>query len=214
MIVQPSMNKGNFISYFHPQLYIKQFFFYYLYRLTSAHISPRFDYRNQETQAGRKFLQTLRKHDDEIENNDETKKNYEKINPIEKKDNLRASLERLIVEYLKKLTSDDRESFEDNPRNRRNLNNLTSLQPIKSDSENLINKTDSEVEERIEIGVRNITVTESVDSNEEKINMLYEQTMCSERKRRIAQLDRFELEDALRNETDNEHNIRRILNYR
>lgn len=116
---------------------------------------------------------------------------------------------------MKKLTSDDRESFEDNPRNRRNLNNLTSLVPqVQSDSENLINKTDSEVEERIEIGVRNITVSESVDSYEDKINMLYEQTMCSERKRRIAQLDRFELEDALRNETENEHNIRRILNYR
>lgn len=209
------MSKGN--------LFILQIDFYFnisfciFYRLTSAHISPRFDYRNQETQAGRKFLQTLRKHDDEIENNDETirNSNYDKIDPIEKKDNLRASLERLIVEYLKKLTSDDRESFEDNPRNRRNLNNLTSLVPVKSDSENLNNKTDSEViEERIEIGVRNITVSESVDSYEDKINMLYEQTMCSERKRRIAQLDRFELEDALKNETDTEHNIRRILNYR
>lgn len=127
--------------------------FFSIFRLTRAFPYQKIDsHIIEETEAGRKFLETLRKnemHDDDVDADSGTvsvvKVDASVSNEIENKENifipkqeerisLRSRLERLLVTYLKKLTSDRDEDNDDysekgyseNLRNRRNLNNLTS----------------------------------------------------------------------------------------
>lgn len=125
--------------------------FFSIFRLTRAFPSQKIDsHIIEETEAGRKFLETLRKNEMHDDDDDAGTVSVVKVdasvsNEIENKENifipkqeerisLRSRLERLLVTYLKKLTSDRDEDNDDysekgyseNLRNRRNLNNLTS----------------------------------------------------------------------------------------
>lgn len=78
----------------------------------------------EEAEAGRKFLQQLRKpHDNDVELDEEINLDY-LANGKEKKVSLRASLERLIEEYLRKITADSYE-FEIESRQRRHSHNIS-----------------------------------------------------------------------------------------
>jgi hypothetical protein len=201
----------------------------------------------QQTEAGRRFLETLRQtHANQQESSDyeeQTTKNSQKkgaiqsdvetiIPPKEKRNSLRASLERMIVKYLRKITSDEDDDVEDasERRNRRNLNNSTLFDSSavvvddmasseKETSENskshvseLKNNDNSDDDE--ENDEENGSSDENIDGNKIKNSMWNGNLMCSEKKRRITQLDRFELEKSIENEMDNEINIRNVLNYR
>lgn len=82
----------------------------------------------EEAEAGRKFLQELRKpHDNDVEldeafNLDMTADYH--VDGKEKKVSLRSSLERLIEEYLRKITAES-EEFEIESRQRRHSHNIT-----------------------------------------------------------------------------------------
>lgn len=78
----------------------------------------------EEAEAGRKFLQQLRKpHDNDIELDEPIDLDY-LANGKEKKVSLRASLERLIEEYLRKITADSDE-YEIESRQRRHSHNMS-----------------------------------------------------------------------------------------
>lgn len=82
----------------------------------------------EEAEAGRKFLQELRKpHDNDVELDEgfslDMTADYV-ANGKEKKVSLRASLERLIEEYLRKITTDNDE-YEIESRQRRHSHNIT-----------------------------------------------------------------------------------------
>ena len=84
------------------------------HRLTRAYIAPRFDHRIAETEAGRRFLETLRRNHEN--GGDDAFTDEGMANQFEdfkhRRMALRASLEELIVEYLRGLTSDQDERRE------------------------------------------------------------------------------------------------------
>lgn len=140
----------------------------------------------------------------------------------QKRTKLRASLEELIVEYLRSLAPEDDEQYSDRRLKRdtngkavdalsadatQNLNNLNISGSEKSAINAIVVKNESHpsaerTDERVQI------------DNENTTSSLSSKNVCAERKQRITQLDRIELEKALQNESDYEHNIRRLLNYR
>jgi hypothetical protein len=190
----------------------------------------------QQTEAGRRFLEALRQQD-LIEEKVSPPPNVEPvITAKEKRTSMRASLERLIVKYLRKITSDTDDDMEDasERRNRRNLNNATQFtfgDDIAKMRDRVIDKTngdtlsedeyesaeDDDVEAEDEAEEESSTddgLSEKMDGNKIKHSMWNGNLLCSEKRRRITQLDRFELQKSVENEMDNEINIRDVLNYR
>lgn len=153
---------------------------------------------------------------------------------------LRASLEELIVEYLRGLTGEgdndlSNEYFEHHRERREKRERRKNDANVRSNE-----VTGGSVADNIEIDVlsesdrnggsdrrrlrfgatENITDVESEEYNEDGSSRKHgkvatkKDAVCTEQKRRISHLDRNVLEQALANESDYEHNIRRLLNYR
>lgn len=174
-----------------------------------------------ETLAGRKFLEALRqnhKEDEEFETSDPTVQNVQAAsfapsNPTQKdptdlkkkRMTLRASLEELLVEYLRGLVPESDDANSDLSRVKRSLN-----KSVLSDRKN------DEIDQPIEVDEQ----SENVQSNDENSVQNGERgnsskkSVCAERRHRITQLDRSEINDSLHKESDDEYNIRRLLNHR
>lgn len=174
---------------------------------------------------------------------------------------LRASLEELIVEYLRGLTAEgdndlSNEYFEHNRERRKKRDHRTKTNTNSNDlnnsrdsgnsgsdggnrnsRSNIISSTASTVGNDIEIDVlserddkrkriqfsdgsiteldENTVAAETAATHGKTIKKeLQQQPVCGVKKRRIIHLDRNVLESAVGNESDYEHNIRRLLNYR
>jgi hypothetical protein len=184
-----------------------------------------------QTEAGRRFLEALRQQDLIEEKVSPPPPNLEPvITAKEKRNSMRASLERLIVKYLRKITSDtDDDDMEDasERRNRRNLNNSTQftfgddiakMRDANFDKTNGDKVSEDEYESAEDDGDDEAStddgLSEQMDGNKIKHSMWNGNLQCSEKKRRITQLDRFELQKSVENEMDNEINIRNVLSYR
>lgn len=142
---------------------------------------------------------------------------YQRDDLKQKRTMLRASLEELIVEYLRSLAPDGDDQHMDRRQKRENNENFvdalidgTSENATKnisgSEKSAIVVTNESHINDkrngsRLQIGNANATSSSS-------------KVVCVERKQRITQLDRIELEKALQNESDYEHNIRRLLIYR
>lgn len=155
----------------------------------------------------------------------ESETNYENSNTIKTKRNLlRTSLEQLIVEYLSEFSpirNDLNDDYTDYLiRNRRNSFTSTEVNYTTLNNEYDDSSNEEDIPERYELGSRNITLSKMhEDEYENEINryryIFSKKLVCNSHKRRIAQLNQFELEKSLlKNDTKYEHNIRKILNYR
>lgn len=171
--------------------------------MTKEYITPNNDHRLLETEAGQRFLYALRR---SAEKNDvivpQARTSPNRISKFEVNDidslrkkrvSLRATLEELIIEYLQSLSPDSEpEDFHKLRRRRkRRLNEV------------------------YENAIKNGTTSVQDDNNATHENTTFQKNIvCNERKRKISQLDRIELEKALQNDSETEQNIRRLLNYR
>lgn len=203
------------------------FFFHFLCRLTRAYISPKINHRLSETEAGRKFLQALRERHDE----DEEARPQVQASSIlgsvihrddlkQKRTKLRASLEELIVEYLRSLAPEEEDRHLER-RHKREINGNSIDALSDDDAAKKLNRSASgSVKSAINAIVLKNESHISDDRNGDPVQIdnenatLSSKNVCAERKQRIAQLDRIELEKALQNESDYEHNIRSLLNHR
>lgn len=136
---------------------------------------------------------------------------------------LRASLEELLVEYLnlRGLTADGDGSNDDQSRVKRDANSPQSYRFRRNDQNRHIENSDAEnvnnlnAEKRVQtnsnadIRFENI---ETDDTNNSTTNST--KSVCPQRRQRITQLDRNELATAIQSDSQHEHNIRGLLNYR
>lgn len=205
-------------------------FYYYStpFRLTRAYTSPLIDHQMAETEAGKKFLETMRR-SKEIEaalneslatNRIADFKHHSYVELKSKRNSLRTSLEELILEYLRGLSppGDEENYMEFSKRIRKKREIYVNEQ---NKHENKSDKLDLEADsvyQRTEIGAMNITVTSDEDYDSDtkydRYRSVSERSVCLDHRRRITQLDQFSLDQSIENEADDEHNIRRILNYR
>lgn len=147
------------------------------------------DNRVRETQAGKTFLDILqRSHETESNVSNST------FDVHTKRNSLRIALEHLIIEYLRELAPDE-EIYDARRRRRRSLNDM----PKNDNSEVLLN------ENGLQFGSANINFFRESDT----IN-----TACKNKYTRISKLDQSEFDNAVANNSDNVHNIRRMLMYR
>ena len=158
-----------------------------------------------------------------------------------KKSSLRATLERMIVRFLQRSPNDEGEAdYEDNEiirRKRENVNDDKDNDDFDSDDYDDIGENDVVSENSVEnstslnnnsvIGEYNSTeasllssasdVSDSVKNMElvvEKKVKSKENDGCSGIRKRVSQLDRYELEKSLKADVAQELNIRGVLNYR
>lgn len=198
-----------------------------------------------ETEAGRRFLQTLHRSHDLDEMEVMQLASIQKISPTihhvvdikTKRNALRDTLEELIVEYLKTLSSFEN-TFNDishRKRKRRELmaNNDNLAEPILEDN---ISENSSDISEGQLSGAFSDNATNNVvnnasanykivpkieisDGNEEYDGgsgrgLISTKVNCSHHRRRVTQLDQYEMEKSILNHSETEQNIRRILNNR
>ncbi|KAJ6646103.1 hypothetical protein Bhyg_01313, partial [Pseudolycoriella hygida] len=198
-----------------------------LKRLTRAYTSPLIDHQMAETEAGKKFLETMRRskeieaalNDSLVTNKIADVKHQNYVELKSKRNSLRSSLEELILEYLRGLSppGDEENYMEFSKRIRKKREiyvNERNEHENKSDKLDL--DTDS-VNQRTEIGAMNITVVSDEDYDSDtkydRYRSVSERSVCVDHRRRITQLDQFALDQSIEDEADDEHNIRRILNY-
>lgn len=186
-----------------------------------------------ETEAGKKFLETMRRskeieaalNDSLATNKIADLKHHSYVELKSKRNSLRASLEELILEYLRGLSppGDEENYMEFSKRIRKKREIYVNEQTQhENNSDKLDLVVDSDVYQRTEIGAMNITVTSGDDDDDvddsdtkyDRYKSASERLVCLEHRRRISQLDQFALDQSIENEADNEHNIRRIVNYR
>lgn len=208
-------------------------------RLTPVNLSPKMDPRREETLAGRRFLKVLREsHKVEDESTDpkvQTVKtasfNFgvspkkDDVNDLKRKRmTLRTTLEELLVEYLRGLAPDGEDPAEKQSRVKRNENSVQHQdfsqydenRNENSDAEN-VNNSNVRAENRIRSNNYSVENTNEHIELEDGGNATVSNSsknVCAERRQRITQLDRNELNAAIQNVSEHEHNIRRLLNYR
>lgn len=147
---------------------------------------------------------------------------YRRDNLKQKRTKLRASLEELIVEYLRSLAPEDDDRHSDR-RHKRDING-NAIDALSDDAAKNANRNPSGSEKSAinAIVVKNEShisdghTDEPVQNENENATSTSSssKTVCAERKKSVSSLDRVQLEKALQNESDYEHNIRLLLNYR
>ncbi|XP_037910175.1 uncharacterized protein LOC119650983 isoform X2 [Hermetia illucens] len=183
-------------------------------------------FTSAETEAGQRFLETLRKSDlnSNAELVDVESENVENVEPVpqpnylvgvkEKRASLRASLERLIVKYLRQISPS--ENFQEFGKQlKRYRRNLLSLSETQSEEIGYDSKPD-----RVMIGARNVSfddyeMQDRAASSEDRYRKFYEnRAFCADQKRKIGALQRLQIDETLRKPNDTRQNIRKILNKR
>ncbi|XP_055298698.1 uncharacterized protein LOC129566635 isoform X2 [Sitodiplosis mosellana] len=203
-----------------------------LKRLTPKPV-PRLD----ETVAARRLLEVLRrshkKEDDRTEPTVQTVKTAsfdfglkpkDDVNDLKRKRlTLRASLESLLVEYLRGFAPNDDDGFaDDRSRVKRSAaatglqNNDDQNRNENSDAENVNSSNVREDENRVRNNYSDKNTNEFDVVADDRANRTTNasRSFCPERRQRITQLDRNELTKAIQNISEHEHNIRSLLNYR
>lgn len=212
-----------------------------------------------ETITGRRFLEALRQHH-ELDDNNTVRPNVHRnvktassfnfgmkpkaddaddLKLKQKRMNLRASLEELLVEYLNLRTasvtddtSGDATNADDRSRVKRSSKSYPqSAAHARIPQKRNINDNNDHIKSEInnanheEHRMRNSrqTVenpngsTEMDNDDDDKSNMTaanVTKSVCPQRRQRISQLDRNELATAIQSGSEHEHNIRGLLNYR
>lgn len=199
----------------------------------------RADPRRAETVAGRRFLEALRQsHKDEDESTApkvETvrtasigfgakPKNDDVTDLKRKRMTLRASLEELLVEYLRGVAPDGDD--ENQSRVKRSMNSVENNDfNHQNDYENrresnsdadIVNNSNVREENRIRSDYTAEIPNEHIEFEDDRANRTTNtsRSVCAEQRQRVTQLDRNELNAAIQNVSEHEHNIRRMLNYR
>lgn len=210
-------------------------------RLTPKPI-PRLD----ETVAARRLLEALRrshkKEDDSTEPTVRTVKTAsfgfgnrpkDDVNDLKRKRlTLRASLESLLVEYLRGFASNNDDGFaDDRSRVKRSIDALSAATAAaveqlqndedqnrneNSDAKNVNSSNVREDENGVGNNYSDKNANEFSVAADDRINRTTNasKSFCPERRQRITQLDRNELAKAIQNISEHEHNIRSLLNYR
>lgn len=192
-------------------------------RLSPPNTTPKFDPKKTESIAGRRFLDALRQNHDDgkdsispdltVQNvqaasfgsgiqNGNTKDDFKK-----RRMTLRASLEELLEEYLRGFAPENDETIKGYSRVKKRSVNSESAE---------VRQTLIISKEKVKSAILDVGSSEKMDeiiAYEEKRNIT-NTTFCPERRQRITQLDRNELSDAIKKISDNEFNIRKILNHR
>lgn len=120
---------------------------------------------------------------------------------------LRASLEELLEEYLRGFAPENDEAIKGYSRVKKRSVNSENVESIPT---MIMSK------EKVKSSILNVENSGKFGENivyDEKRNIT-NSTFCPERTHRITQLDRNELSDAIKKNSDNEFNIRKILNHR
>lgn len=120
---------------------------------------------------------------------------------------LRASLEELLEEYLRGFAPENNEAIKGYSRVKKRSVNSESAE---SRQTMIMSK------KKVKKSILPVEKSGQIDENiayDEKRNIT-NSTFCPERRHRITQLDRNELSDAIKKNSDNEFNIRQILNHR
>lgn len=224
-------------------------------------LHTRHDFRLQETAAGRRFLQTLRQSQEEEKQrgrSGEDEEEEEGTGTASTGDvresptaaykeaassssntaddttlELKSSLEKLIVEYLKKLSPEEDFEAEEYSRLRRHLMEIveptidgnigaSAVDGGGGDNESAREEEMEEDEEDVVEEYSNEIVTENVSSfntsasEKEKKGGKRRRPVkkCVHSRRLVTSLTTQDLDRAQQNETDKEYNIRRIINYR
>ncbi len=184
-----------------------------------------------ETEAGKKFLETMRRSkeieaalNESLATNKiaDLKHQSSYIELKSKRNSLRTSLEELILEYLRGLSPPgDEENYMEFSKRIRKKREIYVNERSNGKHENNSDKLDLDADsvyQRTEIGAMNITVESDEDYDSDtkydRYKSVSERSVCLDHRRRITQLDQFALDQSIENEADDEHNIRRILNYR
>lgn len=142
----------------------------------------------------------------------------------QKRMTLRASLEEMIVEYLRGLAPDDEriadrhfermkrdDGIDVHTESKTEKYSEVVLNGVQSDEFNKNNT--KRVQNQMDARNMELVKNES-HANDNENKKTSAKNVCYERRQRITQLDRIELNSAIQNDSDYEHNIRNLVNYR
>lgn len=211
-------------------------FYLYFNRLMPVPTSSRSEPIFNETVYGFRFLEALRHHKNETDLTDPTVQTVKAAtfnfgatpkndaNELKRKRmTLRASLEELLVEYLHGLAPNSDDVTNDHSRIKRRANapqnNQFSVNDRTNENIDTEHINNANAENRVQNKQSAKMQHENIDIDDDSSSTNTTATnstksVCSERKRRVTQLDRNEVASAIQDISDHEYNIRRLLNYR
>lgn len=199
--------------------YLLNFIYFWIRRLTRSYASSyRIDAHISESEAGKQFLETLQRNrqDDELIElplGTSAEVAASIVNSKAKRNSLRSSLENMLVEFLREVSPDSTEKLiDDRPlaRNRRNArqSDYDEDPGNRSGEAEEGDEIDMETMRKIEIGSRNVTVEPYF------YKPIRKPRDCDAVRRKISQLDQYELDKSLTQSDEAQLNIRKVLNYR